>query len=77
MELIVSKNCLIHIDLNTPLGAVSSDGVVVLSPEIPTDRRWQSYVEHERFILLEHTRSTELQYFDLADCKRITLEVRL
>ncbi|MBK7836751.1 MAG: Pribosyltran protein [Cyanobacteriota bacterium erpe_2018_sw_39hr_WHONDRS-SW48-000098_B_bin.30] len=72
MELIVSKKLSYPYRPEYALGAVSSDGVVVLSPEIPTDRRWQSYVEHERFILLEHTRSTELQYFDLADCKRIT-----
>lgn len=72
LELIVSKKLSYPYQPEYALGAVTSDGVVVLSPEIPTDRRWQSYVEHERFILLEHTRSTELQYFDLAGCKRVS-----
>lgn len=51
------------------IGAVSSDGVVVLSPEISHLEQWQNYVEEQRQILLRRTRELEDKLYSLANCQ--------
>jgi putative phosphoribosyl transferase len=52
------------------IGAVSSDGIVVLNPEIPQDQTWQAYVEEQRQHLLRDTMRIEQEFYDLSGCKR-------
>jgi putative phosphoribosyl transferase len=51
------------------IGAVSSDGVVVLNPDIPKSPEWQAYIEQERQRLLAETSKIERQFYELAGRK--------
>ncbi|HEY9715375.1 MAG TPA: hypothetical protein V6C72_18020, partial [Chroococcales cyanobacterium] len=50
------------------IGAVSSDGVVVLNPDIPHVQNWNTYIDQQRSLLLDSTKSTERQFYRLAGC---------
>lgn len=48
------------------IGAVSSDGVVVLQSDTPNDKRWQQYVNAQRENLLKRTKEAENELYRLA-----------
>lgn len=48
------------------IGAVSSDGVVVLSPDIGRTAEWNNYVEEQRQLLLVRTKQVENEFYRLA-----------
>jgi putative phosphoribosyl transferase len=56
------------------IGAVTSDGVVVLNPDIPQDRQWSVYIEQQRKALLERTMTIERQLYELAGREKSSFE---
>lgn len=59
------------------IGAVSSDGIVVLNPSIPEDEQWKRYVEQQRGVLLEQTKITERQFYERARLERPSFKGRV
>lgn len=51
------------------IGAVTSDGIMVLNPDIPDNQQWHSYIEKTRQELLEYTIEIERRFYQLALCK--------
>ncbi len=49
------------------IGAVSSDGVIVLNADTPNDKRWQQYMNAQREKLLKQTREAENEFYRLSD----------
>ena len=45
---------------------MSSDGVVLLNPEIPRQGEWANYIDEQRLHLLESTRRTEVELYKQA-----------
>lgn len=72
VDIIVSKKLPYPGQPEFAIGAVSSDGVVMLNPEIPNGEEWQEYVEQERQRLLKKTVAVENRFYDLSGRKRIT-----
>jgi len=70
LDIIVAKKLAYPGQPEYAIGAVSSDGVVVLNPDIPNDWQWSAYIEEQRQILLQKTMSVEQQFYELAGCKR-------
>jgi len=66
LEVIVSKKLPFPGQPEYGIGAVSSDGVVALNPDLPQDQNWQSYIEDQREILLSRTKVLEGQFYQLA-----------
>jgi predicted phosphoribosyltransferase len=66
LEIIMSKKLPFPGQPEYAIGAVSSDGIIVLNPEIPQDPRWKAYIEQLRQELLERTMSSEEQFYALA-----------
>lgn len=48
------------------IGAVTSDGEVVLNPNIPDTTQWEHYVEEQRQRLLHQTKEMEGSFYDQA-----------
>jgi putative phosphoribosyl transferase len=66
LELIVAKKLPYPGQPEYAIGAVSSDGVVVLNPDIPQDQHWQAYIAPQRQALLKSTQSIECKLYKLA-----------
>lgn len=49
------------------IGAVSSDGLMVLNTELPNNRPWIRYIESQRKELLHHTKEIERKLYSLAN----------
>lgn len=73
LDIIVSKKLPYPSQPEFAIGAVSSDGLVVLSPEIPESFEWQNYIEQERKRLLDHTVTIENRFYRLSGRRRSTL----
>jgi len=69
LEVIMAKKLPFPGQPEYAIGAVSSDGVVVLSPDLPQNKQWNAYIEQQRQGLLERTLTTERQYYELAGYK--------
>lgn len=77
LEVIVSKKLPYPGQPEFAIGAVSSDGVVVLSPGIPEDEDWQRYIENERQRLLMHTRMMEKEFYERAGVQKSSFKDKL
>lgn len=51
------------------IGAVSSDGVIVLKPDLPSEHPWPEYLEEQRQKLLLQTREIEQRFHSQAGLK--------
>jgi putative phosphoribosyl transferase len=72
LEIITSKKLPYPNQPEYAIGAVSSDGVVVLSPDIPNDSSWQAYVEQQRRRLCRETIALEEKLYRLSGRSRCT-----
>jgi len=72
LDIIVSKKLPYPGQPEFAIGAVSSDGIVVLNPDIPDKIEWQNYVEQERQRLLVQTVNIENRLYELSGRKRST-----
>lgn len=66
IEIIVSKKLPFPGQPEYAIGAVSSDGVVVLSPDIGRTEECHNYVEEQRQLLLGRTKQIENEFYTLA-----------
>ncbi|MBU6452722.1 MAG: phosphoribosyltransferase [Cyanobacteria bacterium REEB67] len=66
LEIIVAKKLPYPGQPECAIGAVSSCGVVVLSPDVPKDYQWRTYIEGQRQTLLKQTNQAELQFYQHA-----------
>jgi len=69
LEIIVAKKVPYPGQPEYAIGAVSSDGIAVLSPDVPKDFQWRNYIEGQRKLLLEKTRHAEQEFYDMAGRK--------
>jgi len=72
LEIITSKKLSYPGQPEYAIGAVSSDGFVVLNPSIPQTSDWQDYVDGERTRLRTETLANEERFYRLAGRKRCT-----
>lgn len=56
------------------IGAVSSKGVIAVSPDVPDDPDWKSYIRDHSKYLLHHTRTLEEKYYQLSGSSPCSLE---
>jgi putative phosphoribosyl transferase len=68
LDLIVAKKLPFPGQPEYAIGAVSSDGVVVLNPDIPSEPDWINYIEAQRQRLLHDTRDIERQFYESGGC---------
>ena len=73
LELIVSKKLPYPGQPEYAIGAVSSDGTVVLNPDIPDRPEWQDYIEQQRLKLLEQNSVLEREFYERAACPRTSV----
>jgi putative phosphoribosyl transferase len=66
LEIIVAKKLPFPGQPEFALGAVSSDGIVILNPAVPVSSRSQAYIEEQRAKLLLQTKTLENEYYTLA-----------
>ena len=66
LEILASKKLPFPGQPEFAIGAVSSDGIVVLNPDIPVGEDWRHYVEQQRRGLLQKTAEIENQYYKRA-----------
>jgi putative phosphoribosyl transferase len=66
LEIIVSKKLPFPNQPEYAIGAVSSGGIFVLSPDIPQSRSWREYIEQQRRQLLVTTQRREDEFYVLA-----------
>ncbi len=66
LEIIVSKKLPYPGQPEYAIGAVSSDGIVMLNTEIPKEPSWQSYINLQRDRLVQATSKLEAQFYELA-----------
>jgi predicted phosphoribosyltransferase len=77
LEVVVAKKLPYPGQPELAIGAVSSDGVVVLSPDIPNDSQWRAYVEEQRRSLLQKLMAVEQQFYNLAERTRAEFKGRV
>jgi putative phosphoribosyl transferase len=77
LEIIVAKKLPFPNQPEYAIGAVSSGGIIVLSPDIPQTRSWRDYIEHQKRELLVTTQRREDEYYVLARRYRSTLEEKV
>jgi putative phosphoribosyl transferase len=70
LEIIVAKKLPYPGQPEYAIGAVSSDGIVVLNPDVPKDFQWRAYIDGQRQRLLDETSQAEQQFYDQAGRKR-------
>lgn len=70
LEIIVSKKLAYPRQPEFAIGAVSSDGLVVISPDLPHEPDWEQYVEEQCQKLLEKTAKTEREFYQAAGRER-------
>lgn len=66
LEIVVAKKIPFPSQPEYAIGAVSSDDVVVLSPDIPRTDSWLRYVESKRGEILERTKAAEKRFYHAA-----------
>lgn len=69
IEIIASKKLPFPGQPEYAIGAVSSDGVVVLNPDIGRTAEWNNYIEEQRRLLLDRTKQVENEFYRLAGIK--------
>ncbi len=74
VEVLVSKKLPYPNQPECAIGAVSSDGVVVLNPSVPRTEQWNVYIEDERRQLLSKTRQIESEFYTLAERQPASFE---
>ncbi|HEY9756427.1 MAG TPA: phosphoribosyltransferase family protein [Oculatellaceae cyanobacterium] len=77
LEIIAAKKLAYPGQPEYAIGAVSSDGIVVLNPNVPTTAEWKSYVEDQRLRLLNATQSIEEQFHEQSGTQRLSLQNKL
>lgn len=71
LEVIVSKKLPYPGQPEYAIGAVSSDGFVVLNPNIPQDHSWRAYIQQQRVRLAKDTLELEERLYSLAGRPRL------
>ncbi|HEY9784104.1 MAG TPA: phosphoribosyltransferase family protein [Candidatus Obscuribacterales bacterium] len=66
VEVIVSKKLPFPGQAEFAIGAVSSEGTVVLDPTLPKTQAWKAYIDEQRQRLLDKTREIEDAFYDAA-----------
>lgn len=56
------------------IGAVSSKGVIAVSPDVPDDQNWKAYIDEQSKHLLQRTRALEQEYYNLSGCSPCEFE---
>lgn len=74
LEIIVAKKLPFPNQPEYAIGAVSSGGVVVLSPDIPQSKSWRDYIEQQKRHLLVTTQRREDEFYVLAGRYRSSFE---
>jgi putative phosphoribosyl transferase len=74
LEIIVAKKLPFPGQPEYAIGAVSSDGVVILNPDIPQDKEWNFYIEQQREALLKSTVEIEKEFYELAGCTKSSFQ---
>jgi putative phosphoribosyl transferase len=70
LEIVVAKKMPYPGQAEYAIGAVSSSGIVVLSPDVPKDLQWRTYIEKQRQELLVQTNQTQQQFYSEAGRKQ-------
>lgn len=63
LEVIVAKKLPCPDQPEYAIGAVSSDGIVILNPDLPEDPQWKSYIDEQRQKLLQLTMNLEKTFY--------------
>lgn len=66
LDIIVAKKLAFPGQPEFAIGAVTADGIVVLSPDIPKEPKWNAYIENEKQVLFKQTQKVEQKFYDLA-----------
>ncbi|PZM84122.1 MAG: hypothetical protein DKT66_05635 [Candidatus Melainabacteria bacterium] len=74
LEIIAAKKLPFPNEPEYAMGAVSSEGVVVLNASIPHSPDWKAYVERESQKLLASTKERENRFYELSGTERKTFE---
>ncbi|MBA3858847.1 MAG: hypothetical protein C0507_18235 [Cyanobacteria bacterium PR.3.49] len=74
LEIIAAKKLPYPNEPEYAMGAVSSEGVVILNRDIPHTGQWKAYVEQQSENLLVNTRERENYFYKLAGRERATFE---
>lgn len=77
LEIIAAKKLPFPNEPEYAMGAVSSEGVVVLNAGIPHSPDWKAYVERESEKLLSSTKERESRFYRLAGTERTSFEGKL
>ncbi|MBP7862423.1 phosphoribosyltransferase [bacterium] len=77
LDILVSKKLNFPDKPDLVVGAVSSDGVMVLNTELPTNRVWKRYVENQKKELSKQTREAESCIYKFANRKPSSLENKI
>lgn len=64
VDVIVSKKIPYPGQPDFAIGAVSSDDVIVLNPDIPHNLQWQQYINQQHVELLEFSRNLEIEFYE-------------
>ncbi|HEY9734380.1 MAG TPA: phosphoribosyltransferase family protein [Drouetiella sp.] len=66
LDVIVSKKIPYPEQPEFAIGAVSSDDVIVLNPDIPHNLQWQQYLNQQHHDLLQFSRNLESEFYEAA-----------
>ncbi|MBA3859485.1 MAG: phosphoribosyltransferase [Cyanobacteria bacterium PR.3.49] len=77
LEIIVAKKLPFPNQPEYAIGAVSSGGIVVLSPDIPQSKSWREYIEQQKRQLLATTQRREDEFYVLAGRHRSSFEDKI
>jgi len=77
VELIVAKKLPFPGQPELAVGAVSSDGIVILNPDLPSDNEWHEYIKMQRQSLLICTKQVEQDLYAAAGYKMNTLKDKI
>jgi|LakMenEpi03Aug12_release.lakeMendotaPanAssembly.Ray.scaffolds.fasta_scaffold453147_1 putative phosphoribosyl transferase len=64
VDVIVSKKIPYPGQPDFAIGAVSSDDVIVLNPDIPHNLQWQQYINQQHVELLQFSRNLEIEFYE-------------
>ncbi|MDR3615811.1 MAG: phosphoribosyltransferase family protein [Candidatus Obscuribacterales bacterium] len=70
LEVIVAKKLPYPGQNEYAIGAVSSTGIVVLSPDVPRNFQWRAYIDQQHHKLLDLTSQSEQQFYSQAGRKQ-------
>lgn len=74
LDVIVSKKIPFPGQPEYAIGAVSSDDVIVLNPDIPHNMQWEQYLNQQHFELLQFSRGLESEFYEAAGYEPSTLK---